>query len=178
MSKKLTAIGRMELAGITSLGYVNVPAKIDTGAHSSSIGVKKLWVDHKHFLHFVVDNPKHNMPKNHYKFKDYKVKIITSSNGASQVRYSIHLDVVINNKVAGGDFTLSNRKKNTFPILIGSTMLEDKFIVDVTKDIDRYKEFVAQNKPKTQKRPNLLEIAKKNPLLFYKKYYKKYKDKL
>ena len=54
-----------------------------------------------------------------------------SSNGIVEKRYVISTNVFIFNKVFDTEFTLSNRIKMNYPILLGREFLQKGFLVDV-----------------------------------------------
>ncbi|HYG49424.1 MAG TPA: RimK/LysX family protein, partial [Flavobacteriales bacterium] len=67
-------------------------------------------------------------------FSDFKIKNVKSSNGISEPRYMVKLDVSIGPYVQEAEFTLSNRKKMKNPVLLGRKFLRGHFLVDVTRN--------------------------------------------
>jgi hypothetical protein len=49
------------------------------------------------------------------------------------MRYVVKLQLKLDDKTIVGTFTLSDRSKKTYPILIGRKLLNRKFLVDVSK---------------------------------------------
>jgi hypothetical protein len=49
------------------------------------------------------------------------------------MRYVVKLQLKLGGKTIVGTFTLSDRSKKTYPILIGRKLLNRKFLVDVSK---------------------------------------------
>ena len=88
----------------------------------------------------------------------------SSAMGQEQIRYRVHLPIKINGRTINVLFSLSDRSRNSFPILIGRRTLQGKFVVDVSlPDVD------CEIRPK-QKLD--LDEFKKNPYKFHKKYMK------
>ena len=161
---KLDIIGRntaVKIAGISG-----VPAKIDTGADSSSVWASSIKMSENGTLEFALFGEKSPYYTGEtIKTKDYLVSVVRSSNGAEQVRYKVKLPLKIKNHLIKATFTLSERGRNNFPILIGCTALRGKFLVDpAIVELDHHKN------PKAKK---LNRELSNNPYLFHQKYVKK-----
>lgn len=129
----LMIIGRSE--PITFVGYEQLaalPAKIDTGAYRSAIHAEKIHFDKEGHLHFTLF-------ANHPVCKNCATEIVTdkfskasvsNSFGDTEERYEVVLKVKIGPKVFNGHFTLANRAKKIYPILIGRQLLNGRFLVD------------------------------------------------
>lgn len=132
--KEKTIIGRTAKASFPAEGIRGVPVKIDTGADSSSIWASQLHIDDDFTLHFVLfakHSPFYSGVKHSTKL--YKVRLIRSSNGTTQIRYSVKLTVVLGGRKVRGSFTLADRSQNTYPVLVGNKLLYRKFLVDVSR---------------------------------------------
>ena len=135
MKKPLITIGTIDRIDLPELDIFDLECKIDTGAYTSTIHYSKADVvekDGKTQLHFCV------LDKWHPQFNDtvhiatdFKEKKVRSSNGESQIRYMVKTKAVLFGKTYPITFTLSNRKKMRFPVLIGKKFLKNKFLVDV-----------------------------------------------
>lgn len=161
--KNLEIIGSTEYVEIA--GIKNVPAKIDTGADSSAIWASHL--DMKQdgtlvFSLFAEGSPFYTGEI--LETKEYFAKVVRSAHGDEQVRYRVFLPAKIGGKTLNVSFTLANRGKNNFPILIGRKALEGEFLVDVSI---RHVE-----KPKNPKTRGLNDELKKDPYAFHQKYGK------
>lgn len=64
----------------------------------------------------------------------YKVKRVKSSNGEVQLRASIKVSVKFFGKKYKSVISLTNRADMKFPMLIGRRFLNDRFLVDVSKE--------------------------------------------
>lgn len=145
----------------------NVPAKIDTGADSSSVWASQINVDRKGVLTFVLFDKQ----SPYYTGKvitrtDYGVATVRSSNGHEQVRYFTTFSVRIKGRRYRVRFYLSDRSRNTYPILLGRRTLNGKFLVDVS-----HSEYELPNKKKLKRR--LTVKLRKNPRLFHLMYHSK-----
>lgn len=144
----------------------NVPAKIDTGAEASSIWASNIQMEKGGTLKFSLFGPSSPFYNGKViKRKDYQVTVVRSAMGQEQLRYRVHLPIKINGRIINVLFSLSNRSRNSFPVLIGRRTLQGKFIVDVSlPDVD------FELKPK--QKINVREF-KKDPYKFHKKYMEK-----
>ena len=144
----------------------NVPAKIDTGAEASAIWASHIRIDKDGILKFrLFDEPSPFYNGKVYKRSDYKVIVTRSAMGQEQIRYRVYFPVKIAGKKVRVLFSIADRSKNSFPVLIGRRTLQGKFLVDVSiPDID------FQSKPK---RSLDLKTFKENPHEFHQKYVKK-----
>lgn len=126
--KKL--IGAKERIHFPKLGKKNIIARIDSGARSCSIHCHNHWVE-------KIDGKKvlcaqlHQKPSRVTRFEHFSRKKVKSSNGITQNRYVVRLLFTIGDQKFNIDFTLSNRSKMTYPVLLGRNFLKHNFIVDV-----------------------------------------------
>lgn len=161
--EKSEIIGSTELVEVA--GIKNIPAKIDTGADSSAIWASNIDMKKNGTLVFsLFDKKSPFYTGERLETKDYKVRNIRSSNGVKQIRYRVTLPLKIGKKSFDTAFTLANRSKNCFPILIGChAILEGKFLVDVAK---------VAVQPKKNKPSGLAQELQEDPYEFHQKYIK------
>jgi hypothetical protein len=167
-SQKLPVIGPSALVSIGK--RVDIPAKIDTGAEASSIWASHIRINKDGVLKFRLfgeGSPFYNGKV--FKRTDYKVATIRSAMGEEQIRYCVYFPVKIGGRKIRVLFSLANRSKNSFPILIGKRTLQGKFLVDVSLPNIRY-----ETKPKKKID---LQTFKKDPHKFDKKYVKNQSNK-
>lgn len=135
MSRYTTVIGRFEHLSVTNAvsELSEIPAKIDTGAHRSSIhvkSVKEVTKKGKTKLQFtILGHPVYKETKVFETAKFRKLPV-RSSNGHITERYEVRLKIRMGFKVFTTAFTLADRSKNVFPVLIGRKALNNRFIVD------------------------------------------------
>ncbi len=149
----------IEIAGIK-----NIPAKIDTGADSSSIWASHISVDQDGVLHFRLFGK--NSPfytGEELKRKDYRVAIVRSASGHEQIRYRTHFSTIIKGRKIKVLYNLSDRSKNNFPVLVGRRTITNKFLVDVSKNNTGIK-------PKRAHTKKIQQYLKEDPYRFHKNY--------
>jgi hypothetical protein len=148
------------------IGYAKqVPAKVDTGADSSSIWASNVLVLPDGKLQFTLfDEGSLFYDGKLIETLDYSVSLVRSSTGHEEIRYRVRLPVRVKGLRIKAAFNLSNRSHNQFPILIGRRMLNNKFTVDVTMADD-------DSKLKTGRRQALIDELTNDPFAFYKKYH-------
>ena len=162
----LPIIGSIEYVSIEG-ECERIPAKIDTGADTSSIWASDIEVNKQgelSFKLFAEGSPFYSGKV--YTTSEYGVKVVRSSNGEEQIRYRTNLPIKVAGKKIHANFTLSDREKNNFPILIGRRTLNKKFLVDVSKA-------AIARPPKNAKTPKLSEELRANPQKFHQKYVAK-----
>jgi len=164
MESSKTTIGRNVYVDL--VGHAKkVPAKVDTGADSSSLSASNISILPDGKLQFALFDE--NSP--HYdgsliETSDYSVSLVRSSTGHEEIRYRVTLPIRVKGRRIKAAFNLSNRSHNQFPILIGRRMLNNKFTVDVTMSDD-------DSKWETGRRQALVEELANDPVAFYKKYH-------
>ena len=160
----LVLLGSTEYIDIA--GIKNIPAKIDTGADSSSIWASDIKMQENGVLTFVLFG--HKSPyytgKKH-ETTSYKAKSVRSSHGDRQIHYRVSLPVTIHGDTFETTFTLANRSSNNFPVLIGRRTLKGKFLVDVSRE--------AVKRPAATKISVLNQELEDNPYRFHQKYIEK-----
>lgn len=167
ISKKsvLKTIGSTEFVEVA--GIKNIPAKIDTGADSSSIWASHIRVTKDGFLRFrLFDENSPFYTGKAYVRKDFKAAVIRSASGHEQIRYRAHLSIMLGGRKIKVLFSLSDRSNNNFPILIGRRTIAHKFMVDVSKNHTNIR-------PKNPKTKIVQKRLAEDPYKFHRKYVKK-----
>lgn len=128
---------RPKVIGVSSLvdfiGYKNlkqIPARIDTGARTSSLWASDIKVKDgvATFKLFGPGSPWYTGKV--VRREILELREVTSSTGHSETRYVVQLMIRMNGKRLEAKFTLSNRSKQVFPILVGRNTLRGNFLVD------------------------------------------------
>ncbi|MBP6962057.1 ATP-dependent zinc protease [Candidatus Saccharibacteria bacterium] len=137
MSKYKTIIGRAELLDFPAKLISDVPAKTDTGAYMSSIHATHIReVKKKNGKTVLKFNLLGGHPAYPYsreiEVQKFSTTMVENSFGERQQRYKVEFKVHMAGKVFRTSFTLADRSTKTFPILIGRTLLNKRFIVDTT----------------------------------------------
>lgn len=123
-------VGWREVVSLPELGLAGIPAKIDTGARTSSLHahvLEEFERDGQRFVRFAVDwgGVRHSCEAVHV-----DVRGITSSNGDQQTRFVIKTPLSIGNLTFRAEISLADRSQMQFPMLIGRTALRRRMVVD------------------------------------------------
>lgn len=128
----LPIVGWRELVHLPALGIHAIPAKIDTGARTSSLHATILDEfdrDGERFVRFAVD-----FEQQHVRQVCEAVHIdwrgVTSSNGDTQLRRIIKTPLQIGRVKFRAEISLADRSDMRFPMLIGRSSLRRRFVVD------------------------------------------------
>lgn len=135
IGKQLIIIGRSERVIFPELSSAKVPAKVDTGADWSSIWAHKIVVDNQN-LNVTFFGPRSKYYTGQvYVFspKEYSITRVANSFGQKEIRYKIKLKISIEGRLINGAFTLADRSTKLYPILLGRSLINGKFIIDVSK---------------------------------------------
>lgn len=141
-------IGRVDKLDLPEFDMSELGCKIDTGAALSALhchSVKVVEKDGVDELHFKLLDKRHpQYTASFYKTRDFRERKIKNSFGVEQLRYSFVTEVVLFGKSFKCEFTLADREKMSYPILIGRNLLRNNFIVDVARTNLSAKEKVKQ----------------------------------
>ena len=131
----MQTIGRREIIDLPQLGLMNIEAKVDTGAYGSALHCHEICVNKesgKEVLSFKVLDPDHeDYHGKEFRFEEFDDKRVKNSGGEEERRYTIRTSIVIFDEPYDVEFSLTDRKKMKYPILLGRKFLSKKFIVDV-----------------------------------------------
>ena len=130
--KVLPAVGWRELVHLPELGLHAIPAKIDTGARTSSLHgtvLEEFERDGQKYVRFAVDFERQHV-RQVCEAVHVDVRGITSSNGETQYRYVIKTPLMIGDVEFRAEISLANRRDMKFPMLIGRSSLRRRFVVD------------------------------------------------
>lgn len=128
-------IGRNAL--ITVGDCKDIPAKVDTGADTSSIWASDIREENGAlcFKLFCKESDEYTGYEITAEAGTYEEVVIASSNGLREARYAVSLPVQIEGKHYEVRFTLADRSTMTYPVLLGRSFLEGQFLVDVSREI-------------------------------------------
>lgn len=137
MAKALQTIGRIDKIDLPDFGITDLECKVDTGADTSAIHCSRVRLvekDGKEYLRFRVLAKAHPLFNDETQMvQEFQEKRIKSSNGTSEERYVIKTDVMLFGKKHRIAFTLSDRAKMKYPVLLGRRFLKNRFLVDVAQ---------------------------------------------
>lgn len=118
---------------ITVAGISGVPAKIDTGAEFASLWVSDLVMTSDNQLEFCLFAPGSEFYTGEKLLaKEFWARSVRNSAGDEEIRYRVKLPITLEGREIIADFTLSDRSRNNFPVLIGRQVLAGEFLVDVS----------------------------------------------
>ena len=132
VTREMKTVGWRELVDLPELGLRALPAKIDTGARTSSLHGRVIETfdrDGEPFVRFAVDFPDQHVEQIceavHVDWRG-----ITSSNGETQRRMIIKTPLVIGGLKFRAEISLADRSDMKFPMLVGRSSLRRRFVVD------------------------------------------------
>ncbi|MEZ5009921.1 MAG: RimK/LysX family protein [Chitinophagales bacterium] len=128
-----TVIGRSDIVDFPKLNLFGIDIKIDTGAYTSSFHCHNIEVKDGVLMCQFLDPDHEKYHEKVFKFKEFREKMVKSSNGMQELRYFIKTEVVIFNETYPIKLSLTERGSMKYPVLIGRKFLTDKFIVDTSK---------------------------------------------
>ena len=130
INQRFPIIGGIEPVHISSFS-TPFDARIDTGAEISSIDAQNITPferDGEKWISFDVINRKNNEKHHFEKPIIRKTKIKRFQN--NEDRYVINLNLKIGNEIIADEFSLINREKFDYQILIGRNIINGRFIID------------------------------------------------
>lgn len=109
-------------------------ARIDTGATTSSIDAANIVEFERDGKSWVCFDVIHRETRKTYSYKKRMVKNIKIVRGSeNEERYVVKMDIKIGNQVLSRNFTLTDRSKFKFQVLIGRNVLSGLAVVDVNQ---------------------------------------------
>jgi len=130
----LPIVGAVEWARIEP-GDIRLPARIDTGAASTSLHAENIELvekDGKRWVHFTVLDPATKKPVDLQ--QPLRRKIVIKQGGNKETyRYVVKLYITLADSRAPVDVTLNERDNMEYPLQIGRNLLVDTVIVDVSR---------------------------------------------
>ena len=133
MAKRaLEIVGWREIVQLPELGLHAIPAKIDTGARTSSLHatiLEEFERDGQRHVRFAVDFERQQV-RQVCEAVHIDWRGITSSNGESEFRRIIKTPLKIGNVRFRAEISLADRSDMRFPMLIGRSSLRRRFVVD------------------------------------------------
>jgi hypothetical protein len=144
-------LGRSDRVNLPGLGLVNIHAKIDTGAFTSSLHCSRAEVVNGQLEFVLLDDEHPEFTGMKFVFKEFAERDVKNSFGVAERRYVINTTVKIFDEEISAEFSLSDRDALRFPILLGRKILRDRFLIDVTKKNLSYRSNRVKKNNKTSK---------------------------
>jgi len=129
-------IGRSESLHFMDYAMADIPAKVDTGAYRSAVHADNIKLSEDGTtLHFRLlgGHPVCGALATEMNTNDFKVVSIANSFGHPEERYEVKLKVKLGPKIFYATFSLADRGKKVYPILLGRKMLNNRFLVDTAE---------------------------------------------
>lgn len=110
-------------------------ARMDTGAETSSIDAKNMRPferDGEKWISFDIVNRK-NGEKHHFEKRiKRKTKIVRPE--ISETRYTVNMNIKMGREIITAEFTLADRERFDYQVLIGRNIINGRFIIDPTTE--------------------------------------------
>jgi hypothetical protein len=135
MKKEITTIGATDIADLPDLEWYKVPVRVDSGATTSSIHCSRVKLRTEGavpVLTFYLDT-KRGAPQQSFDVTDFKETIVRNSSGKEEKRYVIKTRITLFGRKIRTEFSLANRRKMRYPILLGRKLLKGRFLIDVSQ---------------------------------------------
>jgi len=129
-------IGRAEELTFVMPMVPDVPSKVDTGAYRSAVHATNITLSKdKKLLSFELlgGHPVCGTLSQPHAVESFKQVEIANSFGHKELRYEVRLKVKMGPKVFTSAFTLADRSKKIYPVLIGRKFLNDRFLIDTSE---------------------------------------------
>lgn len=125
-------IGRSEVLSFIGTDALSVPAKTDTGAYRSAVHASDIAVGADGVLTFRLlgNHPVCGSMSRVIEAEEYKKVTVANSFGHEEERFEVKLKVKLGPKIFHARFTLADRSKKVYPILLGRKLLNGRFLVD------------------------------------------------
>ena len=125
-------IGRSEVLTFVGTEAQDVPAKTDTGAYRSAVHASDISISSDGVLSFNLlgGHPVCGAMAHRVTAEEYKTVWVANSFGHREERYEVMLKVKLGPKIFHARFTLADRSKKIYPILLGRKLLNHRFLVD------------------------------------------------
>lgn len=126
-------IGRSDLLAFVDFSLSNIPAKTDTGAYRSAVHAENIVLDpHSGTLSFdlLAGHPLADCATPTVTTSEFQRVVVENSFGQAEERFQVKLKVKLGPKVFVSNFTLANRSRKLFPILLGRKLINHRFLVD------------------------------------------------
>lgn len=126
-------LGRSDRVDLPGLGLTNIHAKIDTGAYTSSLHCSSAQVVDGKLEFILLDEEHPEFTGMKFAFKKFTQREVKNSFGEAEMRFVIKTSIKVHNQTINAEFSLSDRDKLRFPVLLGRKILRHRFLIDVTE---------------------------------------------
>ncbi|MBX7126737.1 MAG: RimK/LysX family protein [Cyclobacteriaceae bacterium] len=141
-------IGRSDRVDLPSLGLIDIHAKIDTGAYTSSLHCSRAEVVDGRLEFVLLDEEHPEFTGMRFIVKKFDRREVKNSFGEAELRYVIKTRIRIMGRLIRAEFSLSDRGNLKFPVLLGRKILRKRFVIDVMQKDVSYQRKLNQQKNK------------------------------
>jgi len=135
--RKLKIIGRLESIDFPEWDLQEIDAKVDTGAYTSSLHcqhIEPYQENGKEYVKFNLLDPSHETYNDKlFRWPVFRKKTIKSSNGSREERFVVKTKVRIFDTIFTAELSLTDRSEMRYPVLLGRKLINNRFLVDVSK---------------------------------------------
>lgn len=126
-------VGNIEEVSLPSIKLTSIEAKSDSGATTSTLhaSVVEIHKDKKKVTFIALDKSHKQYTGQRYTSSVHELVRVQSSNGEHQVRPLIKLKIILKDKLIETFFTLTDRNKLEYPILLGKDLLSG-YLIDAS----------------------------------------------
>lgn len=131
--RELAHVGWREMIALPQLVGARIPAKIDTGARTSSLhaeAIERFSRDGQPYVRFELVLDEATGARVTCELPRVDRRRITSSNGQTEIRPIVQTSIVIGSTQFDAEFSLADRSDMKFACLIGRSALKGRFLVD------------------------------------------------
>ena len=110
---------------------ISFQARMDTGAETSSIDAQNIQPferDGEKWVSFDITNRKNNQTQHFEKPITRKTNIVRTFQ--EEIRYVVNMSLQIGDEIIDSEFTLNDRSKFEYQVLIGRNIINGRFIID------------------------------------------------
>lgn len=133
-ANKPAIIGSKTVVDFPHFGVSGIPAKVDTGADSSSVWASDIREEDGVLYFRLFDRQSPFFTGKEIAVQAYKTQLVKNSFGQTESRYKVPMSIQLEGRKIKARFTLADRSRNRYPILIGRHTLKHKFLVDVAQE--------------------------------------------
>jgi hypothetical protein len=143
-------LGWRERLALPSLGIPVVKAKLDTGARSSSLHVEWLQAEERAdgtWLRFQVRVNRRGLLSEPCEAKALHRRWVSDSGGHRTERWFIAAEMAVAGRRFVAEVNLTDRRHMLFPLLLGRTALDGRFLVDSSLSYSQTPRRIARETP-------------------------------
>lgn len=132
--RSVKIIGRIEQVSFPEWDLIDLDAKIDTGAYTSSLHCHHIEkIDDSHIRFNLLDPTHDTYNEKLFELPIHKEKTVKSSNGITEQRFVVKTKIELMNERYDIELSLTDRSEMNYPVLLGRKLLKGRFLVDVSK---------------------------------------------